>query len=86
MRAARALLQQNEEDYDDGPELEIVEAHPQVSGNKKNEKARRAGEVRPDYWREVVDYYEDRLRSKIFVQRRPVFPPLFWPKHNCFAG
>ena len=44
-RAARAILQQSEEDYDDGPEFEIVEAPPQVSGHKK---ARRAGKGR---WR-----------------------------------
>ena len=48
MRAARALLQQSEEDYDNGPELEIVEAPPQVSGNSKNKKTRRAGKVRSD--------------------------------------
>ena len=52
-------MQQSEEDYDDGPEFEIVEAPPQVSGHKK---ARRAGKGRPDYWRETVDYYEDRLK------------------------
>ena len=58
-------MQQSEEDYDDGPELEIVEAPSQVSGNSKNKKARRASKVRPDYWREilVVDYCEGRLES-----------------------